>query len=144
MFKNRGLNVLFVLMLLTIIGTVTAFFVFIDNTKSSQAEAHPDIDEIVNNLTVSSGEITTNIKGDHYIKVSFNIRVSNKDAKEELEKRSFQVKNAVIYTVSGMEPDDVQDQEGISNLENMLKNKINGFLESGNVVHVYTTEKIVQ
>ncbi|MCL1630877.1 flagellar basal body-associated FliL family protein [Sporolactobacillus sp. CPB3-1] len=72
------------------------------------------------------------------------MRVSNKDAKEELEKRSFQVKNAVIYTVSGMEPDDVQDQEGISNLENMLKNKINGFLESGNVVHVYTTEKIVQ
>lgn len=146
MFKSRGMNILFIFMVLMIIGTVAAFFIMsgVGSGNGSEENKDPNIDEIVKDLTVATGEITTNIKGDHFIKLDFNIQVSNKDAKDELEKRSFQVKNAVIYTVSGMTPQDLQDQAGLSNLENMVKNKINSFLKSGTVTHVYTTEKIVQ
>lgn len=144
MFKSRGMNILFIFMVLMIIGTVAAFFIMSGVGNGSEENKDPNIDEIVKDLTVATGEITTNIKGDHFIKLDFNIQVSNKDAKDELEKRSFQVKNAVIYTVSGMTPQDLQDQAGLSNLENMVKNKINSFLTSGTVTHVYTTEKIVQ
>ncbi|MET1247886.1 flagellar basal body-associated FliL family protein [Sporolactobacillus sp. STCC-11] len=144
MFKSRGMNVLFILMVLMIIGTIAAFFIMSNLGRGNEAEKDPDIDEIVKNLTVATGEITTNIKGDHFIKLDFNIQVSSKETKEELEKRSYQVKNAVIYTVSGMSPSDLQDQQGLSNLEDMVKKRINGFLKSGTVVHVYTTEKIVQ
>ena len=144
MFKSRGMNILFIFMVLVIIGTVAAFFIMSNMSHNGETEKDPDIDEIVKNLTVATGEITTNIKGDHFIKLDFNIQVSSKDTKEELEKRSFQVKNAVIYTVSGMTPDDLQDQKGIANLEDLVKKRINGLLKNGTVTHVYTTEKIVQ
>ncbi|MFX3618467.1 MAG: flagellar basal body-associated FliL family protein [Sporolactobacillus sp.] len=144
MFKSRGLNILFIFMLIVIIGAISAYFVVSNNAQDSVNVKDPNIDQIVNDLTVSTGEITTNIKGDHFIKISFNIQVSNKDARDELNKRSFQVKNAVIYAVSGMTPHQIQDQQGIANLENQVRLRINGFLKNGHVVHVYTTEKIVQ
>lgn len=131
-------------MALMIIGIAAAFFVMNRTAQSKVDVKNPTIDQIVNNLTVTTGEITTNISGDHFIKVDFKIQVSNSAAKDELTKRSFEVKNAVIYTVSGMKPADVQDQKGIANLENLLRNRLNGFLKSGTVTHVYTTEKIVQ
>lgn len=137
------MNLLFTLMVLVIIGTIIVFF-FIFRQQSDGKNKGTDIDEIVNHLTVDTGEITTNIKGDHFIKLDFNIQVSSKEAKEELEKRSFQVKNAVIYTVSGMTPEDLQDQQGIAQLEGLIKKRVDGFLQSGTVTHVYTTEKIVQ
>ncbi|GAY74547.1 flagellar basal body-associated FliL family protein [Sporolactobacillus inulinus] len=143
MFKSRAMNLLFTLMVLVIIGTIIVFF-FIFRQQSDGKNKGTDIDEIVNHLTVDTGEITTNIKGDHFIKLDFNIQVSSKEAKEELEKRSFQVKNAVIYTVSGMTPEDLQDQQGIAQLESLIKKRVDGFLQSGTVTHVYTTEKIVQ
>ncbi|TGB00288.1 flagellar basal body-associated protein FliL [Sporolactobacillus shoreae] len=144
MFKSRGLNVLFILMILVIIGTVVAYFMLSNYAQGKNDVQNPSIDEIVNDLTVDTGEITTNIQGDHFIKVDFNIQVSNKDAKDELTKRSFQVKNAVIYTVSDMTPQDLQNQKGIASLEDQIKNRINSFLDSGTVTHVYTTEKVVQ
>ncbi|RYL95336.1 flagellar basal body-associated protein FliL [Sporolactobacillus sp. THM7-4] len=144
MFKSRWMNILFLMMGLLIIGSVIAFFVIDSLAKDKADVRNPNIDQIVNDLTVSTGEITTNIKGNHFIKVDFNIQVSNKSAKDELSKRSFQVKNAVIYVVSAMTPGDLQDQNGIANLEILIKNRVNGFLESGHVTHVYTTEKIVQ
>ncbi|WP_100487689.1 flagellar basal body-associated FliL family protein [Sporolactobacillus pectinivorans] len=144
MFKSRGLNILFIIMILVIIGTVVAYFMLSSYAQGKTDIQNPSINEIVQDLTVSTGEITTNIQGDHFIKVEFNIQVSNRDAKNELMERSFQVKNAVIYTVSGMTPQDLQDQKGIANLEDQVENRINGFLESGHVTHVYTTEKIVQ
>ncbi|MDD9147057.1 MULTISPECIES: flagellar basal body-associated FliL family protein [unclassified Sporolactobacillus] len=144
MFKNRVVGTLFVIMALMIIGIAAAFFVMNRTAQSKVDVKNPTIDQIVNNLTVTTGEITTNISGDHFIKVDFKIQVSNSAAKDELTKRSFEVKNAVIYTVSGMKPADVQDQKGIANLENLLRNRLNGFLKSGTVTHVYTTEKIVQ
>ncbi|BBN98664.1 flagellar basal body-associated FliL family protein [Sporolactobacillus terrae] len=143
MFKSRAMNLLFTLMVLVIIGMIVVFF-FVFRQQSDGENKGTDIDEIVNQLTVDTGEITTNIKGDHFIKLDFNIQVSSKEAKEELEKRTFQVKNAVIYTVSGMTPEDLQDQQGIAQLESLIKKRVDGFLQSGTVTHVYTTEKIVQ
>ncbi|GGL44062.1 flagellar basal body-associated FliL family protein [Sporolactobacillus putidus] len=144
MFKNRVINITFIIMTLMIIGIITVFFVMNGIAQSKSDVKNPSIDQIVNNLTLATGEITTNISGDHFIKVDFNIQVSNSAAKDELSKRSFQVKNAVIYTVSGMTPANLQDQKGLANLENLIKNRLNSFLRSGTVTHVYTTEKIVQ
>ncbi|CAM3071234.1 flagellar basal body-associated FliL family protein [Sporolactobacillus spathodeae] len=138
------MNIAFLIMTVVLIGAVIAYFVLVHAADDGKNVKDPDIDQIVNNLTVSTGEITTNIKDDHFIKVDFNIQVSNKLARDELEKRSFQVKNAVIYTVSGMTTQDLSDQQGIANLENQVMTRVNGFLKSGKVTHVYTTEKVVQ
>ncbi|WP_010630948.1 flagellar basal body-associated FliL family protein [Sporolactobacillus vineae] len=144
MFKSKGLNIIFILMIVMIIGTVIAYFLLSGYAQSRADVRNPSIDEINKDLTVSTGEITTNIQGDHFIKVDFNIQVSNKQARDELQKRSFQMKNAVIYVVSDLTAGKIQNQQGIAGLENQIKNRINGFLQSGTVTHVYTTEKIVQ
>lgn len=144
MFKSKGLNIIFILMIVMIIGTVIAYFALSGYAQSRTDARNPSIDEINNDLTVSTGEITTNIQGDHFIKVDFNIQVSNKQARDELQKRSFQMKNAVIYVVSDLTANSIQNQQGIAGLENQIKTRINEFLQSGTVTHVYTTEKIVQ
>jgi flagellar FliL protein len=131
-------------MIIMIIGTVVAYFLLSGYAQSRVDVRHPSIDEINKDLTVSTGEITTNIQDNHFIKVDFNIQVSNKQARDELQKRSFQMKNAVIYVVSDLTAGKIQHQQGIANLEYQIKNRINGFLQSGTVTHVYTTEKIVQ
>lgn len=144
MFKSKGMNILFAIMAVFIMAAVAGYFILNGMAKSKAEEKHPDIDEIVDNLTVSTDEITTNLKGDHFVKVKFNIQVSSEAAKDELAKRSFQVKNAIIYTLSGKTPGDLQGQAGIANLEQSIKKRINSFLQHGKVTHVYTTEKIVQ
>lgn len=125
---------------------ISSFFVmnYIKADHTSAAKNEVSIDDIVKNLTVDTEEITTNLKDDHYIKVMFKIQVSSKDAKDELGKREFQVKNAIIYTLSGLTPKDLQGPEGLSKLEVKLKGKVDGFLKHGQVTHVYTTEKIIQ
>ncbi|WKB34859.1 flagellar basal body-associated protein FliL [Terrilactibacillus sp. S3-3] len=144
MFKSRGMNILFAIMAVFIVAAIAGFFIVNGIAKSKSEQKHPDIDEIVNNLTVPTDEMTTNLKGDHFAKVKFNIQVSSAAAKDDLAKRTFQVKNAIIYILSGETPSDLQGQTGISNLEQSVKNRINSFLQHGKVTHVYTTEKIVQ
>nr|WP_275583919.1 flagellar basal body-associated FliL family protein [Scopulibacillus daqui] len=95
-------------------------------------------------MTFETDEMTTNMKDNHYLKVQFKIQLSNKEAKEELTDRAFQVKNTIIYILSGLTPRDLQGPKGLKNLENSIKYKVNQYLESGQVTHVYTTEKIIQ
>ncbi|MFT8362608.1 MAG: flagellar basal body-associated FliL family protein [Sporolactobacillus sp.] len=144
MFKSRGLTITLIFMTLVLIAAAAVYFYMAHAASEKKDMKNPSIDQIVNDLSVSTGEITTNIKDDHFIKVDFNIQVSNQVAKSELTERSFQVKNAVIYTVSSMTSEDLSGQQGIANLENQMMNRINGFLKSGKVTHVYTTEMVVQ
>lgn len=133
-----------IFMTLVLVAAAAVYFYMAHAASEKKDIKNPSIDQIVDDLTVSTGEITTNIKDDHFIKVDFNIQVSNQVAKLELTKRSFQVKNAVIYTVSSMTSQDLSGQQGIANLETQIMNRINGFLTSGKVTHVYTTEMVVQ
>ncbi|TCP30322.1 flagellar FliL protein [Scopulibacillus darangshiensis] len=146
MFKSKGLNIVFIIMAVVIFLGISSFLVmnYIKGNHTSAANDEVTIDDIVENLTVDTEEITTNLRDDDYIKVTFKIQVSNKEAKEELGKREFQVKNAIIYTLSGLTPKVLLGPKGLANLEAMLKEKLNAFLERGQVTHVYTTEKIIQ
>lgn len=144
MFRSRAMNAFFIVILMMLIAALAFLYIMNTQAKEQTDVENPTADQIVNDLTVETGEVTTNIKDNHFIKVSFSIQVSNKKARDELNKRSFQLKNAVIYTVSGMNAEDLQDQKGMRNLENLIKTRINEFLESGHVTRVYTTQKIVQ
>ncbi|MFC7392557.1 flagellar basal body-associated FliL family protein [Scopulibacillus cellulosilyticus] len=147
MFRSRGLKIFFIVVFSVIVIGLAGYlwFYFMDSNKIGSAkDKNNDIKYIIKNLTVDTDEITTNLKDDHYIKVQFKIQVSNKDAKKELTDREFQVKNAIIYILSGMTPRDLQGPKGLTRLENLIKSKINQDLESGQVTHVYTTEKIIQ
>lgn len=126
------------------LGLATFIFINVIKPGESSASAAQNIDNIDKNLTVDTAEITTNLKDDHFIKVQFKLQASSKDTKDELNKRDFQIKNAIIFTLSNMTPAELQGSAGLNKLETLIKNKINSYLTTGHLTHVYTTEKIIQ
>lgn len=126
------------------LGLSTFIFVNVIKPGHSKASAAENIDNIDKNLTVDTEEITTNLKDDHFIKVQFKLQASSKDTKDELVKRDFQVKNAIIYTLSNLTPNDIQGSDGLIHLQDLIQKKIDSYLKTGHLTHVYTTEKIIQ
>lgn len=126
---------------LAIAGFVLYITLF--STDKEKATDKMTASEVVD-LSVNTDEIMTNLADQGFAKVTFRIQVDNKKAKEELETRMFQVRNSIIYQLSATKSNDLQGPKGIETLENDLQTTINGYLESGKVVRVFTTEKIVQ
>lgn len=142
MFKNKLVNIMIVLLLaITLIGTVTVIIINKVNVKPANGE--PTIDEIIK-TSVDIPEITTNLKNGDYIKISYKIQTSSEDAKSELEKRDFQVKNLIIQQLAQMDSDQLKQKDSITKLENTLKEKLNGIMQDGKVEKVYTTSFILQ
>ncbi|MDM5207295.1 flagellar basal body-associated protein FliL [Cytobacillus kochii] len=125
-------------LLLVISGSL---FYFTDVFAKDANES--SIDDILER-TVSIDQITTNLASDDYIRISFTIQVESKKAKEELEKRDFQVKNLMIQELSEMQADDLRGKDGQLLLQKNLTEKINDLMESGKIEKIYITESILQ
>ena len=142
MFKNKLVNIMIVLLLaIALVGTVTVIIIHKVNVKASNGE--PSIDEIIK-YSVNVPEITTNLKNGDFIKISYTIQTSSKDAKTELEKRDFQVKNEIIQQLAQMDSEQFKQKDSISLLEKTIKDKLNGIMQDGKVEKVYTTSFILQ
>jgi flagellar protein FliL len=133
---------LIILVTLTLIGGITLVLYF-QFTKSTDPNSEPTIDEILA-LSVDTNEITTNLLTNDFIRVTFKIQVDNSKAQKELVKRDFQVRNIIIRELSGMRASDFSGSLGIENLENIIRVKINEYMQDGEVVNVYTTGFVLQ
>ena len=111
--------------------------------QSGKKDSEPTIDEILNN-SVDVAEITTNLAGNDYIKISFKIQTDGKKAKEELTKRDFQVRNIIIEELSDKKAEELQSKKGKILFENSLQTKINALMQEGKIVKVYITESLLQ
>lgn len=120
---------------------VGLYYFFIKGTEA--AGGKPTADEIVEN-SVEIPEITTNLLNGDYIRISFTIQTDGKKAKEELEKRNFQVENVIIKKLSGLEAKDLEGTEGKVKLEKDLKESLSEFMEEGKIIQVYITSTIIQ
>lgn len=120
---------------------VGLYYFFIKGTEA--AGGKPTADEIVEN-SVEIPEITTNLLNGDYIRISFTIQTDGKKAKEELEKRNFQVENVIIKKLSGLEAKDLEGTEGKVKLENDLKESLSESMEEGKIIQVYITSTIIQ
>jgi flagellar protein FliL len=111
----------------------------------STTAAKPDefnADSILETM-VDTEPITTNLKPDGYIQLRFQIQTSNAKAKEELTKRSFQVKNIAIRLASSMTAAEAQSSDGMTKLEDQMKKQINTVMQNGEVVKIFITNKII-
>ncbi|MCT8139829.1 flagellar basal body-associated protein FliL [Anaerobacillus sp. CMMVII] len=143
MFKNKLVNImLIILMTLTLIGGIT-LVLYYQSAKAEVSSKKPTIDDIIA-LSVDTNEITTNLLTNDYVRVAFKIQVDNSKAKKELEKRDFQVRNIIIRELSGMRASDFAGPLGIERLEELIKVKINEYMQDGVVVSVYTTGFVLQ
>lgn len=141
--KNKVLTIsLIILVCITLLGVVALILVMQLN-KGDAKETEPTIDEIIEN-SVDIEEITTNLVGKQFIRISLKIQTDNKKAAEELAKRDFQVKNIVIQELSEMTPQDLEGKVGKQALEDSIKSHLNPLMQSGEIQKVYIVSHIIQ
>ncbi|WP_062197862.1 flagellar basal body-associated protein FliL [Massilibacterium senegalense] len=138
---NKLVNIMIILMLSIVLVAVVGFVVFKFMTAPKE-KTEPKAKELVE-LTVDTEEITTNLADDSYVKIKFKLQTDNKDAKKELEQRSFQVNDIIINKLSTMTSEEVRSQEGMLKAEEEIQNKVNELMQEGKVTNIYTTMKVI-
>jgi len=136
---SKPLQILLSVLLVVLIAGSIYFFFFAKNGE----EDKDSIDKAIKN-SVEVSEVTTNLQGDDFIRISFTIETNSSDAKKELEKRDFQVNNIIIKHLSGLKAEDLEGTEGKIRLEEALKEKINAIMQNGEIEQVYITSCIIQ
>ncbi|MBU8877839.1 flagellar basal body-associated protein FliL [Bacillus sp. FJAT-29790] len=141
--KNNKLVMIMLILLVAIalVGTVAVIVVKQLNDNSSSKE--PSIDQVLE-ASVDIPQVTTNLASNDFIRISLKIQTDSKKAKQELEKRDFQVKDLIIQELSEMKADEIQGKSGQTKLKEDLKTKINSLMQKGKIENVYITESILQ
>src|SRR6185437_3483612 len=140
--KNKVLTVtLIILVSVTLLSMVGLILYLQLNNNDEKLE--PTIDEIIE-ASVDIDEITTNLAGRQFIKISLKIQTDNKKAAVELAKRDFQVKNIVIQELSEMTSKDLEGKVGKQTFEDAIKSHINPLMQEGQIEKVYIVSYIIQ
>ncbi|WP_342509476.1 flagellar basal body-associated protein FliL [Sporosarcina sp. FSL K6-2383] len=141
--KNKALTIsLIILVCITLIGIVALILVMQLN-KADAGAKEPTIEEIIEN-SVDIEEITTNLVGKQFIRISLKIQTDNVKAADELAKRDFQVKNILIQELSEMTPQDLEGKAGKQALEDSIKSQLNPLMQQGEIQKVYIVSHIIQ
>ncbi|WP_052131670.1 flagellar basal body-associated FliL family protein [Planococcus sp. CAU13] len=121
-----------------------AFFFLGKNAEGSEEkEKQPSAEELAA-MSIDTDVITTNLASPNFGIVQFNILLDSEKTKEEAEKRTPEVRAAIISTVAGFTKDELVGQEGITALEEELKAKLADIMQTGKVERVLVTEFKVQ
>ncbi|WNV81392.1 flagellar basal body-associated protein FliL [Bacillus atrophaeus] len=134
---NKKLIIIMLIILIAISALGTAAY-FMVSGKLGKSDKEPTIDEIVES-SVDIEEITTNLKSDHIIRIAIKLETDSKKAKEELGKRDFQVKDAIITLLADTNADKIEGDKGKEAFKRELKDKVNSYLQEGKVEKVYIT-----
>lgn len=141
--KNKALTItLIILVVITLVGIV-GLILALQFNKGANGPEEPSIDEIIE-ASVDVPEITTNLSGSQFIRISLKIQTDNKKAAEELAKRDFQVNNIVIQELSEMTPKDLEGKAGKQAFEDAIKSQLNPLMQSGEIEKVYIVSYIIQ
>ncbi|SHF51752.1 flagellar basal body-associated protein FliL [Ornithinibacillus halophilus] len=137
---NRLLKTM-VTSLLIILTIVAIIFVVYLNVNADGKDENPTIDDIIE-YSYESPEVTTDLIDGSFVRIQFQIVTDSKDAREEISKRDFQIKNILIKELSKM--DQEQFQTSLDELEDIVQEKLNEIMVEGTINDVYTINKILQ
>ena len=141
--KNKALTVMLLILVSITLVAVVAVALIINKDNGSVSAGAPTADQIVE-ASVVVPEVTTNLADGDFVKMAFTIQTNDKKAKEELEKRMFQVNNIIISELSELNAEQLQGKQGKEQLQNIVKQSINGIMQEGTVEQVYITSSIIQ
>ncbi|NQD66832.1 flagellar basal body-associated protein FliL [Bacillus haikouensis] len=140
--KNKFLTIMLILLVtITLVGVIA--LVVILKFSDGEETKEPSIEEVIE-ASVDIPEITTNLLSNDFIRISFKIQTDSKKAKQELEKRDFQVNNIIIEELSEMKAEDLQGKKGKELIEGKVKEKVNSLMQEGKVEKVYITSMMIQ
>lgn len=142
MKKNKLVMIMAILLVaITLVGAIAV--VVILKVTGEDKEKELTIDEVLE-ASVDIPQMTANLASDDFIRISFKIQTDSVKAKEELEKRDFQVKNIIILELSEKTAGELKGKEAQQKLENDLKAKISEIMHEGKIENVYITESLLQ
>ena len=104
--------------------------------KSAEIGPMVDIAEFIVNIISE--------ENNHYVKAALTIELSTEVAKEELEKRMPQVRDAILLLVGNKTFEELQDLQGKKQLKAELLSKINAIMITGQAKSIYFTDFVVQ
>lgn len=154
MFKNKMLQWLIMILIAITLIALASFILwdYLDNRNQSSDPADIAASSVENvkpkkmtaqevkDYTVELKDITTNLTGKNYVKVSFAFLMENKKAKEEFELLTTRVRAIILQTLADMSPEQASGSKGQDLISTTLINKINPILSKGKLVRVDITD----
>ncbi|WP_430785919.1 flagellar basal body-associated protein FliL [Virgibacillus flavescens] len=128
-------------LVILVLGGVIALVVVLNVSGDDNEGEAQSIDDIVE-YSYQTSEITTDLKDGSFVKIQFQIVTNSEEAKEEIEKREFQLKNILIKELSVMSAEDFKS--GLGKLEDVVQLRLNEVMTDGTITDVYTISKILQ
>ncbi|WP_019375707.1 flagellar basal body-associated protein FliL [Virgibacillus halodenitrificans] len=128
-------------MAILLIVAIAALIVVLNISGDKDEGKAESIDKIVE-YAYETPEITTDLEDGRFVRIQFQILTDGKDAKEEISKRDFQLKNILIKELATMNEE--KFKTGLTDLEAEVKTKLNAVMTEGKITNVYTVSKILQ
>lgn len=125
---------------ITVIGVV-AFVVVLNVSGKGSNDGKLSLDKMVE-YSFTTEEMSTDLQDGSFVQIQFQIVTDSKKAKEEIQKRQFQLQNLFIKESVTLNEKDFKS--GLSELETNLKTNMNEFMSDGKIIDVYITSKIIQ
>ena len=136
---GKLIKIIIAVIVLAMIGA-GAFFYFMPKEEKAEEEKSLSAEEIAE-LSIDTDIITTNLASSgNFGIVQFNILLSDKETKEEAEKRTAEVRAAIIATVASFTKEDLTGESGISMIEEELVTSLANVFKKGKVERVLVTE----
>jgi flagellar protein FliL len=107
----------------------------------------PKQPEIEQSVAQEMGTFLVNLSdpgGKRYLKVSLQLELNNQQVSQELNKRSVEVRDAILMILSSKEYNDIGNAMGKMVLKRELITRLNKMLRDGQVKEIYFTEFLVQ
>ncbi|MFD2371303.1 flagellar basal body-associated FliL family protein [Brevibacillus sp. GCM10020057] len=150
MFQNRLFNMaLIIIIAISLLGVISFVLwqTYLSPTAQTASSAGKEVEPLsakeMQEYSVDTGEITTNLLTNNYIIVRFTITADSSDGKAELEQRLPQINQIIIKTLAGLTPEDIKGTEGVDKLEAKIMNEISALMQEGKIVQVVTTKRVL-
>lgn len=100
-----------------------------------------DTHSIDQDLSVTTDEITTDLKDDHFVRIQFQLVTDSEDATSELENKLFQAHNILIKELAIKTSEEIKNMNAI---ENEVKEQLNMIMTQGQIIDVHIINKVIQ
>ena len=148
MIQNKLLNIILIILialsLLAIAGALIYMLVFDGKTSTEALEQKGLSGAEVQELSITTEKITTNLADRRMIILSLSFLADNKKSKEELEQRMVQLKDIIITTLHSQTREDFETTEGLEAYKLLILQKINEIMEQGKIIDVFYVDKVIQ
>lgn len=142
-YKMLALIVVLVIVI-TGVASFTFFTYFSVSSDEENGEQIQSIDDI--RPTYEAGSFTVNISNNNqisFVRATIVFELENSDLAEELDRRSSQIRDRVISTLRAQN-EQILEEPGSETIKEIVKDKINELLISGEITNVWFTELVVQ